>query len=391
MAGTLLRLSGADAALPRASTRDLLAADPAAEVYAETDYPAAAGWHPLRVLAGASHKLIRSSELEYYDLADDPSESTDLGATRTAAARAAVGRLAGYVETASRAAPPSSEAQARLRALGYVSGPSASPRDDSAVNPARVIDAWTRFERSAPVAASRQGLAALATLVREHPDGYVFAAAYARALQDTGRHGEAVRVLRGAVDRFPAEPTLFHDLAVAARAAGDAAEAMRAEQAALALDDANAAAHHGLGLLLVEAGRPGEALGAFTRAVELDASNAAYWADLGNAHRDDGDIRAADAAYGRALQIDGAQADAANGRGVLLVRAGRPADAVGWFERALAADPSLHEARLNLGIAYQHSGQYDLAQRTYREVLRTAPRSAARERQAAADLLASLR
>lgn len=391
VAATVLRLSDSGASLPRASTHDLFTAEPTGEVYAETDYPAAAGWHPLRVLAGASRKLIRSSELEYFDVAGDPRESTSLAGAETAAARAAVGRLAGYVASGQRATPASPDTQARLRALGYASGPSSSPLRDDAVNPARVIDAWTRFEQAAASTDARQSLAALGALTRAHPGGYVFVTAYARALQAAGRHGDAVGVLRAAVDRFPAEATLFHDLAVAARAAGDAAEALRAEQAALAIDDANAAAHHGLGLLLVEAGRHGEALGAFTRAVELDASNAAYWADLGNVHRDDGDIRAADAAYGRALQIDGAQADAANGRGVLLVQAGRPADAVGWFERALAADPSLHEARLNLGIAYQHSGQYDLAQRTYRELLRTAPRAAVRERQAAADLLASLR
>ena len=58
---------------------------------------------------------------------------------------------------------------------------------------------------------------------------------YARALKDTGRASAAVEIYKAAVRRWPAEASLYHDLAVAAHAAGDAAEALRAEQAALTL------------------------------------------------------------------------------------------------------------------------------------------------------------
>ena len=391
VAPAALALAGGTVTLPGASPRDLFAANPAAEVYAETEYPAAAGWHPLQVLAGASRKLIRSSALEYYDVAGDRDETTDLVARETAAARAALGRLTPLVGARRPDTPLSADAQARLRSLGYASAPSRASVAADAANPADVIAAWTRFERASMGPASPAQAAALGALAREFPAGYVFTTSHARVLGALGRHAEAVRVLKAAVDRFPGEATLFHDLAVAARAAGDRGEALRAEQAALSLDDAHAAAHHGLGLLLMDDGRRGESLGAFARATELDPSNATYWADLGNAYRDDGDIGAADTAYGRALQVDPRHADAANGRGVLLVQAGRPADAVAWFERALAADQTLHEARLNLGIAYQQSGQYDLALQTYRDLLRTAPRTATRERQAATELLRGLR
>ena len=67
---------------------------------------------------------------------------------------------------------------------------------------------------------------------------------------------------------------MFHDMAVAARAAGQIDEARRAEQAALALDSTSAAAMNGLGLLEVDAGRPAEAAAAFTRAANADPSNA---------------------------------------------------------------------------------------------------------------------
>ena len=390
VAGAVLRLSRSGASLPAASARDLFDGDTSAEVYAETEYPAVAGWHPLRVLAGASRKLIRSSAIEFYDVAADAAETTDLAARDTAAARQAVARLTALQGDPKAAAGPSAEAQARLRSLGYASGPSAQAIAEHAPNPARVIDAWTRFERVAAAPPSRPSLATLEALTRAHPEGYVFVTGYARALSALGRHADAARVLKDAVARFPQDAPLFHDLAVAAREAGDVSEALKAEQAALALDDTYAAAHHGLGLLYADAGRLGEALGPFARAVELDATNAAYWADLGNAHRDDGDVQQADTAYGRALQLDPRHADAANGRGVLLVQAGRPADAIGWFTRALTRDADFHGARLNLGIAYQQSGQAALAQQTFRELLRRAPRGS-REREAASTLLGSAR
>jgi hypothetical protein len=59
------------------------------------------------------------------------------------------------------------------------------------------------------------------------------------------------------------------------------------------------------------------------------------------------------------------------------------------FERALAAAPDFQEARLNLGIALQESGQTARAEEVYRQVL-AAPARYKRERDAAAKLLASL-
>ena len=136
-------------------------------------------------------------------------------------------------------------------------------------------------------------------------------------------------------------------------------------------------------------GRPQDAAAEFERAAAIDASNASYAANLGNARRAAGDRAGAEQAYRRALEIDARTADAANGLGVLLVEAHRPADAIPWFERAVAAAPHASEPRLNLGIALQESGQRARAADAYRDVLKS-PARFARERAAAAKLLASL-
>lgn len=364
-------------------------------VYSETVYPRRAGWHALSVLADERWKLIRSSETELYEIASDPAERTNVAAAHpniVQAMTAAIDQLQAGAKTATTV---SAEATERLRALGYVSGSPASRSDDArAPNPARTIGAWTRFERALSQLQAGEASAAvpgLKALVAEHPGAPVFHSTYARALKDAGDVRAAVKVYKAAVARWPEDPALFHDLAVAARDAGDLEEATRAEQAALALDDTSAMAQNGLGLVHADAGRFGEAAAAFDRAARLDPTNASYWSNLGNARSASGDAQGAEAAYTQALESDAEFADALNGLGTLRVQAGRFAEAIPYFERALKRDPQFHAARLNLGIALHESGQHARAREVYQELLATAPPSAKREREAAAQLLKGLR
>jgi choline-sulfatase len=367
------------------------------DVYSETEYGKTAGWHPIATLAGDQWKLILSSEPELYDLAADPAEAHNLAGEHVRLVQGMSAKLK-QMRSVSVSQPPAGavtpEARERLRALGYVSAGPAVQASSDAPNPARVIEAWNRFEAALTQLNSGAAGPALATfreLAATFPTGPVFQSTYARTLLEVGRSADALAVYRDAVGRWPSDAALFHDLAVAARAAGRADEAMRAEQAALAIEATNPAALNGLGLLHADAGRPAEAAPLFERAAHADPSNASYWANLGNARRELGSVAQAESAYTRALEADPAHADAANGLGVLLVQSGRAAAAIPWLERALQWDPDFHEARLNLGIAYQEGGQKDRAAATYRDLLARAPASAARERKAAAELLRTLK
>lgn len=364
-------------------------------IYAESLYPRRAGWHALSVLADERWKLIRSSEVELYEIGVDPREERNVAAAHPTVVQAMSAALDSLRAEAPASATIAPEAVERLRALGYVSGSSAIRADDpEAPNPARVIDAWTRFEEAlGQLQGGRPSasLAVLKDLASTYPGAPVFQATYARAAMESGDARAALMIYRSAVAKWPADHVLLHDLAVAAREAGDLEEAARAEQAALALDDTSAMAQNGLGLLHADAGRPADAAAAFERAAQLDPGTASYWANLGNARAAMGDAARAEAAYRRALASDPGSADALNGLGTLHVQAGRAAVAVPLFERALARDPQLHEARLNLGIALHESGQRDRAAAVYRKLLETAPPSAKKEREAAAALLKQLR
>ena len=98
---------------------------PAAErlpVYAESRYPRRAGWHALSVLADERWKLIRSSEVELYEISRDPSEQSNLASVQANVVHAMSAALDRIQAGATQDAAVAPEAAERLRALGYVSG-----------------------------------------------------------------------------------------------------------------------------------------------------------------------------------------------------------------------------------------------------------------------------
>jgi choline-sulfatase len=406
VAPTILRAAGItppDAMKGRDLVR--LQPDQMSDLYSETEYPRAAGWSPLQALIDGRWKAIRAgSATELYDLQNDPREEHDLGGAQISMAAAMAARANAIHASAgpSATAAISSDAQERLRALGYVASSTPASTSGHEPNPAAHITIWNEFEDAlSALAANRPGvLIALKRLTAASPDARVIQSTYGRALKDAGQLPAALAVYRDAARRWPTDAALLHDLAVAARDAASvtsvasAAQAMReeadrADRAALVLDPNSAIAHNGLGLLAIDEDRPADAAQSFERATANDPNNASYWTNLGNARRALGNHAGAEQAYRKALDVDARAADAANGLGVLLVESNRPADAVPYFERAIAASPDLVEARLNLGIALQQSGHDARAAEIYRQVL-AAPARHTRERQAAAKLLATL-
>jgi choline-sulfatase len=392
VAPTLAALAGASTA--SSGSRSLLDAPVAdREVYAETRYPRVAGWSPVHTVVRGPWKLILSGEPELYDIVADPRENANVAGTRAATVSAMAARVEALRAVApdARRAAASTDAAEKLRTLGYVSATPAETTRRDAPNPVRYVAAWSRFEAALAALTTdrRAATAQLEKLAAEFPDAPVFQSTRARALSDGGAHAAALAIYRRAVARWPEDANLFHELAVAARLAGNAAEALKAERAALALEPELSAAHNGVGLLMTDASRHDEASAAFERATASDPTNAEYWVNLGNARRASGNVRAARDAYRSASDLEPSSADAANGLGVLLVQERRALEAIPLFERALASAPDFTEARLNLGIAYQEGGQPDRAASVYREVL-AAARPGSPERRAAADLLRSL-
>ena len=391
IAPTVLALAG----LPTAgSGRNLLAPPPAngVEIYAESEYPRVAAWAASRTLVRDQWKMIVSDRPALFNLAEDPGEERDLSAAQPALAKAMAARLetlrGATTSTASTTVSP--ETANRLRSLGYVAANLAAPAPGGGINAADAMPAWAAFESAlSNVTAGRvsQALPTLSKVTAAYPDSPIFAATYARALASSEQKIQAIARFRDAVKRWPADWSLYHDLAVVARDLGRLDEAMRAEEAALALNPHEPSVLNGKGLLLSDAGRDRDASQAFEAALKYDPTNAVYASNLGNARRALDDLDGAAAAYRRALER-APLPDAANGLGVVLVQQRQYAAAVPWLEQA-ARDPQFIEAQLNLGIALQEAGDTARARQQYAKVIAGGSKHP-RERDAARTLLAQL-
>ena len=391
--------------------RDLSAAllagedPPAADLYAESRYPATFGWSPLLALRRGALKYVAPTTAqppggaELYDLAADPRESHDLRADRrreTADLAQALAALDAKLAKEQRAAAPASadaESRARLAALGYAAPAGAA--QSGTRHPKEAVDLFRAFEE-AHAAEQRGDLAGAATLlaplVEKDPGNPVFSASYGRLLRDQGRVAEALPLYRQAAALSPGDPQVWYELATALQRAGEGDEARAALEEALRHDPGRPQAHNALAVALANAGKLAEARDHLRAALAVDARDAQIWNNLGNVERGLGRAGEAAAAYQRAIELDPRYPDPLNGMGALEVARQRPAAALPWFDRALALAPSQHEARLNRGIALELMGDRAGAAAAYRDFLAHAAgdRQYAAQRQAATQLLARL-
>jgi Flp pilus assembly protein TadD len=115
-------------------------------------------------------------------------------------------------------------------------------------------------------------------------------------------------------------------------------------------------------------------------AVQVDESNAVAWAGLGDAYLARGETKAAIDAYRKALSIgpmlSGVQGHLESGLGVEAGRAGRHAEAVAHFERAVATAPEDAVTWFNLGSARGNLGRHAEAAAAFERALALRPTDA---------------
>jgi Flp pilus assembly protein TadD len=289
------------------------------------------------------------------------------------------------------------DARARLLSLGYLAGASLGtpsggrerkdPKDavvlfrafeeaHAAFMGGRTDEARTRFE----------------ALVADDPENPVFIGQLAELCRRTGDPDRAVALYRRAIAVAPADRDARYNLAVTLQEAGHTGEAFEALTAAIKLDPARPEAHNALGIALALRGDLEQARGEFSRAVELDPHDARAFNNLGNVLRDLKRPDEAEPAYRRAVALAPTYPDPLNGIGTLEVQRHHPDAAIPYFERALALAPALHEARLNLAIARELTGDRTGAISGYKDFLArtTGDREYEEQRRAAQQLLARL-
>ena len=297
------------------------------------------GAAPLRGVIDGATKFMDSPLPELYDLGADFGESQNLAAIKDLAPFRKALEQAMAAESASSGAGRAArltdrETAERLRSLGYASAPPApAKRSFTAADDLKTLLPLeqTLLEAGQAVKDGRPeaGIGLLEDLIRVHPGLTRAYAQLAEIEYSLGRKDEHLRVLEQGVQANPEDFTLVS----------------------------------ACGIALVERGDLGRGLDVLNRALSLFDQDPNVWGSLAEALWKTGDFEKADEDFRRALALAPGDAVINGNYGNFCVAWGlrtRNADLVkrsfGYFETALATDPTLASVHNGLGGAWKIVG-----------------------------------
>ncbi len=188
----------------------------------------------------------------------------------------------------------------------------------------------------------------------------------ANQLFSSGRIPDAVQAFQRIIAKRPELADAYRYLAYVYWQVGRPAEAIATLEKALATGIADDDIRIRLGTFLAESGNPakGIALLAASPADDVEAQTA-----LGIAYGQAGKDADALAAFDRALAVDGTNGIALQNIGTIWLRQNKIADAEVAVRKALDADPALANAYTTLGVILQRKGQMDAAIESWRRAV----------------------
>lgn len=172
-------------------------------------------------------------------------------------------------------------------------------------------------------------------------------------------------------DRLDADARLA--CGVIAGLQGEHAQAEDYCRQALALAPKLAAGHYNLGIALRSQGRLAEARDSFRRATELHPNYSEAMDALAHAHIALYDWPVAAQVLNDIIAAWPRKAEMRNNLGTVYQAMGRIGDAIASYEAALNINPRLAVALTSLGGAHQGRGDFEQAERYYRQCLAVAP------------------
>ena len=351
------------------------------------------GWAPLVGVLHDGKKLIELPLPELYDLAADPAERTN----RFAEDRRGVTALRtilrdGAPANANASRKVSTEEQATLLSLGYLSGTSAKTSYTAEDDPKNLVALDNQLHEA--IAAYQAGDLAHAlehgrALVAARPDMQIAQELVGFLLAESARPDEAIRVLERRVAAGRATEGVRIRLGLLLSEAGRAREAIALLQPFADRSDPDLL--NAYGIALADSGKPSEAVRQFERILSADARNARAHQNLGIVALRAGETQRARASLEKALALDPKLPLALNALGVVEARGGNAAAAVERWSRAVALDATQFDALFNLGMVAADEGRRDVARRALRDFLDRAPAERFRvERNQAEEMLRSL-
>jgi arylsulfatase A-like enzyme/Flp pilus assembly protein TadD len=336
------------------------------------------GGAPLTGVAVDRDKFIDLPIPERYDVAADPGERTNLAGRAPERDRALAARLRDFnpLPPGERRAE-SADAEARLRALGYVSG--RAPRKDRYTDeddPKRLVEIDASMHRAVEAFAARrvdEAMEIYRSVLRRRPDMAIAYRHLAFIEWQRGKPAAAVEVLQRALAAGVTQPAVVAQLGGYLSDVDRAADALRLLEPLAKSPDADPDTLNSLGIAYVRAGRGDDAQRVFERVLAIDAESSVPLENLGMLALERGDLSGARRQFERAVQADPRSSRAHANLGVVAVRAGDRDTAIAEWKRAVELDPNNADALYNLGVTLARGGQRDAARPYLEQFLRVAP------------------
>ena len=300
------------------------------------------GWAPLRGVIVGRDKYIDLPTQELYKLDTDAREERNLATTEREHTEVLLNALRGY-----NVAPPSlpgeetSAVRDRLRALGYVGGSPAAPRDryGDSDDPKRLIEIDAMLHRAGDLYQQgklQEAADAFQQVIARRPDTADAYRYLAFVYWQGGRPADAIRTLETALKNGVTHRDVRVKLGVYLAETGNAQRAIQLLDG-LAGDDVEAL--NALGIAYGQAGRSTDAIRTFEHVLRIDPTNGLGWQNIGTVQLRAGDRSAAETSLRRALSIDETLPGACTTLGVVLSQTGRAPEAIEMWKRAVALSP----------------------------------------------------
>jgi tetratricopeptide (TPR) repeat protein len=392
IAPTVLEVIGAaaDRSLPGSSLGDLIRSGSGADrpVYFESmTYNLVRGWAPLRGVLSNREKYIDLPIPELYDLANDPNEEKNAATEQADRRQVLFNMLRTYnVAPANRPGAETPETAAALRSLGYISG-SAPPRETYTEkdDPKRLVEIDRDLHTATRLTEDgkqQEAIGVLKSVIARRPDTADAYLSLAYAYWEAGQPEPAIATLEGALKQGAPERDVRIRLGL--YLAESHTDAKRAITLLEGMSSEDVEALNGLGVAYGDAGRYDDALKTFNKVLALDPTNGLAFQNLSSitlrqaldtkdATRRGALLQSAESYARKSLEADPMLPDAHTTLGVILSTAGRRADAIESWKRAVDLDPGQFNALYNLWSELAAANRRDEALTYGRQFVATAP------------------
>jgi tetratricopeptide (TPR) repeat protein len=227
-------------------------------------------------------------------------------------------------------------------------------------------DAWNNLGNARRELGDIEGAAeAYQTAYGLHPGMITALGNLSTLLRAMKRPGEAIPVLRRALETDPYFADGWNELGNCLQEVGQHAESLGAYAEALKVNPEHAEALSNTAVALTELKRFDEAIDYADRAIRLRADYADAWHNRGNARRCRKDFDEAIADFRHALSLKPGLANAHNNIGIILHEQGKREEALAEFDQAAALDPNLSEVHGNRANVLRELNRFEEALAEY--------------------------